>query len=351
MEDFEQRKRDHIQLALDPSSQATDQSGLDRWVMRHEALPELSFSELSLAASGPFGLQPTPFFISGMTAGHPDAPKINAVLAEAAAARGWILGIGSQRRDLKGNSQTAVGEGVEFWKQIRKKHPHLVILGNLGIAQAIHASTSEVRRLVETIGAQGMCIHLNGLQEVMQEGGTPDFRGGLQAIRRLTQELGVPMIVKETGSGMSPETAVRLVGAGVKIIDVSGLGGTHWGRIDGRRAAALGVRRLASETFSHWGISTAESIFTINNKALPGCTLWASGGVRSGLDAAKLLGLGANAVGYAQPALKAALDGLEALHRWMEQQEFELKTALFCTGSETPKELAGKVRRSEEWSR
>ena len=154
---------------------------------------------------------------------------------------------------------------------------------------------------------------------------------------------GQPVVIKETGCGFSAPTLMRLSEVGLTALDVSGLGGTHWGRVEGARAQPDGLQATAARTFANWGESTADSVISAREN-LRGVEIWASGGVRSGLDAAKLIALGAHRVGYAQPALAAATAGAEVLDRWMEQQEFELKVALFCTGSATPQALREKVK-------
>ena len=211
-------------------------------------------------------------------------------------------------------------------------------MSNLGLAQLIASPTDRVRSLLDATGSQALCVHLNSLQEMLQPEGTPAFRGGVEALIRAVEGLDVPVVVKETGCGISGRTASRLQEAGVAAIDVSGMGGTHWGRIEGARAEAQSIQDRASQIYAGWGIPTAESVRQVVQKATR-AEVWASGGVRSGLDAAKLIALGAHRVGYAQPALVAALEGEAALDRWMESQEFELRVALFCTGSRSPHEL------------
>jgi len=182
---------------------------------------------------------------------------------------------------------------------------------------------------------------LNALQEVIQPEGTPTFTGGIKALRALATRLSVPLILKETGCGFSPRTLEKIRGLKLAAVDVSGLGGTHWGRIEGVRAERGGdsLRARTAETFANWGVTTVESVRAAA-KILPKSTeIWASGGVRTGLDAAKFISLGATRVGFAKPALEAALLGERELAVWMETVEFELRTALFCAGYRTPAAL------------
>jgi isopentenyl-diphosphate delta-isomerase len=170
---------------------------------------------------------------------------------------------------------------------------------------------------------------------VLQPEGTPHFKHGLRALENICKNSKVPVILKETGSGFSPATLRKIRKLGLSAVDVSGLGGTHWGRIEGGRAPGT-LFQAASHTFANWGEGTIDSLFAAKasfSKTKKKPELWASGGIRNGLDAAKAIAIGANKVGLAQPALEAALEGEAALHAWMDRIEFELKIALFCTGS------------------
>ena len=242
------------------------------------------------------------------------------------------MGVGSQRRDLESIRDTTDGE----WSQFRKSYQKLFLIGNLGISQVIRASLSDIQKVTDLLGVDMLAVHTNALQEVLQPEGTPQFKGSLKAIRKLSLQLGVPLLLKETGCGFSSATLKRIARLELAAVDISGLGGTHWGRIEGARAESQSLQALAAQTFADWGESTVSSVIA-GKKVLPKkIELWASGGVRNGLDAAKLIALGAQRVGYAKPALEAALKGEKALHKWMEQQEFELKLGLFCTGNSTP---------------
>ncbi len=335
LEAFQKRKQDHISLALDASNEAIGGSGLDRIDLIHEALPELDFEEVSLK-SQILGFEvEKPLIISSMTAGHVDSIDLNQRLARVAQQKGWLMGVGSQRRELY--DSLALNE----WKSVRKAAPKVRLLGNLGLSQLIQTTTDKVKELVDGLEATAMIIHLNPLQECFQPEGTPHFKGGLKAIERLARELaGTPIIVKETGCGFSETALKRLKDVGIRAVDLSGFGGTHWGRIEGQRASVgstdTGVtsqtKAAAAETFKNWGISTAESMTNALN-VHPNYEVWASGGVRSGLDAARLFAMGAKCVGFAKPILQAALLGDDELAKRIDTIEYELKVALFCTGS------------------
>lgn len=332
---FENRKRDHIRLSLSDQNQAIGESGLDRIALIHEALPELDLAQVSLSQTSLKKKHATPFLVSSMTAGHDRSTELNVLLARACEARGWRMGVGSQRREL-GDAAAA-----KEWRDLRKRAPKVALLGNLGLAQLIQSKTSSVEKLVENLEASAMIIHLNALQECLQPEGTPNFRGGLKAIEKLCKTLSVPVIVKETGCGFSRATLKRLKSVGVAAVDVSGLGGTHWGRIEGARNVDASVMFEAAKSLASWGISTVDSVAEAVDLK-PKYEIWASGGVRSGLDAAKLLAMGSNTVGFAKPVLEAALNGEEALLHRMSVFEYELKTVLFCTGAKNIAELQDK---------
>lgn len=334
-EQFEGRKQDHIRLSMSPKNQATGEAGFDRVELVHEALPDLNFDQVSLVSNSLGTKTKTPFLISSMTAGHAESVDLNARLARAAEEFGWRMGVGSQRKEL--NDSGAAAE----WKSIRKQAPKVVLYGNLGLAQLIRTKVSAIEKLVESLEASGMIIHLNALQECMQPEGTPAFKGGVKALKELAKKLSVPVIVKETGCGFSKPTLKRLRGLGLGAVDVSGYGGTHWGRIEGDRNQPDSVRKAAAATFANWGISTVDSLAGAASMKTD-FEVWASGGVRSGLDAAKLLAMGAETVGLALPILEAALQGEADLHMKMSVIEFELKTAMFCTGSVNLTELRDK---------
>ncbi len=345
---FEKRKTDHLKHALDPAHQAQGLTGLDQIRLLHEAMPDLDLSDVSLRADFLGREQATPFFIAGMTAGHAGANEINLQLAQACARRGWVLGVGSQRRDLELDGianprpDQHPAQQVDSWARLREIAPDLVLLGNLGISQVISSSVESIQKVVDGVRASALAIHLNPLQESLQPEGTPNFKGALFKLKELTEALSIPVVIKETGCGMSPSTLQKLAELKLAAVDVSGLGGTHWGRIEGKRAsesrdAQNAILAQASETFAQWGISTVQSVQWAS-EILPQTTeVWASGGVRSGLDAAKLIALGATRVGYAQPALEAVLN--QTLDVWMERQELELKIALFCLGCSSPSGL------------
>jgi isopentenyl-diphosphate delta-isomerase len=326
---FEKRKQDHIRIALDPRSQAEGLSGLDQVQLIHEALPDMNFKEVDPSTSFFSRKLSAPFFISSMTAGHEHAAEINSRLATLSAEKQILMGVGSQRREL-----TDPDAHTE-WQQVRRQAPNALLLANLGLSQIIRTPVDKIRGLVDSLQAEALLIHLNPLQECLQIEGTPDFRGGYQAIETLVQKLSIPVIVKEVGCGFSSDTLKRIYALGVHAVDVSGLGGTHWGRVEGLRSAEEELLFQVAKTFENWGLSTVESL--LNAKQInENYTVWASGGVRNGLQAAKLLAMGSHMVGVAQPWLKAALEDLEtssgAVFKMYDKILLEMKIAMFCTG-------------------
>lgn len=336
-EQFESRKVDHIRLALDPSTQTLGASGLDRIHLIHEAFPEINFSDVNFSTTV-FGKQvAAPLFVSSMTAGHSGSTNLNLTMARVCEKRNWPMGVGSQRKQLSDTSAEAE------WKEIRKQCSRVRFFGNIGVSQLAQAGIDGVRRLADSLEAEAMIVHTNPLQEALQPEGTPNFKGGLKALEKLCRELERPVIVKETGCGFSQSTLKRLMNLGVAVVDVSGIGGTHWGRVEGGRSQPGSLLHTAAQTFADWGESTVGSLM----RALelkPDYAVWASGGVRTGLDVAKLVAVGAKMVGLAKPIIEAALDGEEVLDKRMATIEYELKVAMFCTGSSTIAQLQEQKR-------
>ncbi|KTD66392.1 isopentenyl pyrophosphate isomerase [Legionella santicrucis] len=336
LEQFEQRKQDHIKLALMPENQTADLSTLDTINLIHEALPDLNFDDVSIKGSRFGHVVEKPFLISSMTAGHKRAKHINRNLIEACAQNGWAMGVGSQRREL--TDPKAAFE----WQYLRQDFPEVSLYSNLGIAQLIETSITDIQRLTDALQANALIIHCNPLQECIQPEGTTTYKGCWNALTYLVKNLELPIIVKETGCGFSRETMIRLNDIGIAAIDVGGLGGTHWGRIEGHRATHDPIRQQAAITFRNWGIDTATSV-KLAMELNPSYEIWGSGGVNNGLNAAKLFALGATTVGYAKPMLEAALKSSEQVSLCMQTIEYELKVAMFCTGSRTLSDLKKKL--------
>lgn len=302
----------------------------------HCALPELAVSELSLDTPLFGKVLKAPLVITGMTGGTERAGQVNRDLAAAAERLGVAFGVGSQRAMLEDVSREAS-------YQVRDVAPGTVLIGNIGLTQAIAAGVDRVRALADRIGADAMAVHLNVGQELTQPEGDRDFRGGLRILEALAKALGDRLLVKETGCGISPSVAMRLVDAGVTHLDVSGLGGTSWIRVEQLRAA--GVAAEVGARFSSWGIPTAAAVASVRRAVGERATLLASGGMRDGLEAAKALALGADLAGMALPLFKAQqAGGLPAVEQALEAVIAMLRQALALTGSRNVRELREKPR-------
>ncbi|MFL5319689.1 MAG: type 2 isopentenyl-diphosphate Delta-isomerase [Myxococcaceae bacterium] len=302
----------------------------------HCAMPELAITDLELSTEL-FGKKlKAPLMVTGMTGGTDRAGQVNRDLARLAEKHGLPFGVGSQRAMLDDPSRAP-----SF--QIREVAPNTVVIGNIGLTQAVRSGVDGVRRLMDAISADGMAVHLNAGQELTQPEGDRDFRGGYQAIEKLAKAMPGKLLVKETGCGISPHVARRLVDAGVRVIDVSGLGGTSWVRVEQLRAE--GPAAEVGETFSSWGIPTAAAIATVRKAVGTQVTLIASGGIRDGLDAAKALALGADFAGMALPLFKAQqAGGFEAADRALEVVLTGVKHALLLTGSRKVSDLRERPR-------
>ena len=326
MKDFERRKKEHIKLALNLENQSLLGQRFSLRLL-HEALPEMNFSEVSLRQKAFHGLSfKSPFFVSSMTAGHKKSTLINTRLARACEKRGWIMGVGSQRKQLKNE------DSAKEWEEVRKKAPNVFLMGNLGLSQVISEPIERIKKILQPLQAQALIVHTNPLQEVLQDKGTPFFKGGLKSLEKLCHHLKIPVILKEVGCGFSQHTLIRLKGIGLYAVDISGFGGTHWGRIEQKRHKNQSFYFQLGETFKDWGISTQESLLKASQLSLD-YHIWASGGLRNGREAAICVALGAQMLGLAQPLLKEALKSSKALEEKMKLLEEELKVCLFCTGS------------------
>ena len=340
---FEQRKKDHIKWSLDSMSQA-DQSVLSQVSLIHHALPDLDFKDISISPLSEYFKNSKPLMVSSMTGGFDNAYLVNQTLLKACVNNSWIFACGSLRRELDEiTDKKSNFEYLNQWIELLKPS-NCPVIGNLGVAQVIEHDPKDIASLCEKLQLNGIYIHLNALQEVMQPEGTPSFKGGAKAIKELVQVLDIPVFIKETGSGFSESSLKALKDTGVKAIDVSGFGGTHWGRVEGLRSTEKTMLSKASKTFENWGVSTVDSLINFKNTFGEDSSVeaWSSGGLRSGLDAAISFALGAKVCGFAKPFMEAALLGDDAVQELMELIEFELKTALFCTNTDSLKSLINK---------
>lgn len=333
--DLSHRKAEHVKVVLDGDVEGRYRYWEDIRLV-HNALPEIDFEEVDPSVELLGRRLKAPLVITGMTGGFPDAAKINDNLARAAAELGVAMGVGSERAAI------LKGQFPESYACVAK-HPVPLKFANLGAPQIIPQGPSdrvvglpEARSAMELIGAHVLAVHLNFLQEMVQPEGDRRARGALDEIGRLAHEF--PVLVKETGAGISRGVAERLRDRAVRAIDVSGTGGTSFAAVEHHRAKAQGAVREArlGKVYWDWGIPAPVSVKELGPVGLP---IVASGGVRSGLDIARALALGATAAGTAGGVLRAAATSFEATRAELEQMIYELRVAMFLTGSRTVAEL------------
>jgi isopentenyl-diphosphate delta-isomerase len=329
------RKVDHIRINLEEDVRSGLTTGLERYRFIHQALPEINIEAIDMEVEL-FGRKlNSPILISSMTGGTEEAGNINRTLAIAAQETGVAMGLGSQR---------AMIEDPQLVKtfQVRKLAPDILLIANLGAIQLNYGYTVEhCRRAVEMVEADALYLHLNALQEAVQPEGETNFTGLLNKIEQVCCLLPVPVVAKEVGWGISAEAARQLVDAGVAAIDVAGAGGTSWTQVEMHRAENVSQARLAA-AFLDWGIPTAESILQVR-RAAPNIPIIASGGLRTGLDIAKCLALGATLGGMASPFLKAAVRSVEETIQTIREVENEIRVAMFATGAGSIRDLTGKL--------
>lgn len=321
--DLEERKRDHVALCAERDVECVSSSTLlDDVTFMHEALPEVDVEEIDLRADFLGHLLGLPLMITGMTGGHPGAIQINRALAALAQRHRLALGVGSQRPMLDANSP-------EAGYRLRDIAPDIFLAANIGAVQLRQSGASVVCDLAARIDANAICIHLNPAQELVQDQGDRRFRKCANAIAELVERSPLPIIVKETGCGISPRAARELAGAGVAALDVAGAGGTSWTRVESHRGSA--AQRSLGETFADWGIPTAASIAFTTGR---GPAVIASGGLRNGRDLAAGLALGADLGGMALPFLRAQQAGGQAsLDRLVGSIAEALRAVCVLTGS------------------
>lgn len=328
-----QRKSEHLDIVLSGDAAArTKTTGFEEIQFEHCALPELHLDEISLEVEFLGRTMAAPFLISSMTGGPEAAERINCAIAEAAQAAGVAFAVGSQRIALEGHGDFGFGP------KLRRLAPDVPILANFGAVQLKQwDGPTMVRRALDMIEADAMILHLNALQEAVQSGGDRDWSQLLRRIEQLASDVDIPLVVKEVGAGISGRVAMQLWGAGVRIIDVAGAGGTSWAAVEAQRARSERMRRIG-EAFRDWGVPTAVAIRDVRAHC-PQATVIASGGVRDGVDGAKAIRMGADIVAQAAGILPAALEGPARLLEHIEVFTEQLRIACFCTGSTNIEQL------------
>lgn len=335
------RKLEQLRICLDQEVEAQFvTTGFERFRFVHQALPEMALENVDLHADFLGKRLEVPVVINAMTGGTPWAGHINQSLAAAAQATGVAMSVGSQR--------TAIDDpNLAYSYQVRDVAPDIILLANIGAVQLNYGyGLDQCKAAVEMIGADALVLHLNPLQEALQQGGNTNFAGLLRKIEAVCHGLTVPVVAKEVGFGISAAVASQLEAAGVAAIDVAGAGGTSWSEVERHRLDTEAERQIAA-AFSGWGIPTADAISAVRN-ATPGILLIGSGGVRTGVDVAKALALGADAAGIANPLLRPATISAEAVSAVLKQIANGLRIAMFCTGARTVSDLrAGRLVESE----
>jgi isopentenyl-diphosphate delta-isomerase len=334
-----QRKIEHVNIALDRDVSAPQRANWNDITLVHQALPEVDLDRIDLSTSFLGHILRYPIFMSSLTGGHPDVTNINRNLARAAERYGLALGVGSQRAAILNPAL------ADSYSVVRENAPNAFLIANIGAPQLIpqtghHPFTSEqVRQAIQMIGANALAVHMNSLQEAAQSEGDHNALGVAEALKRLTQELELPVIAKETGAGVSREQAFLLRSCGVGAIDVGGAGGSSMPALEAARSQARGDEQAMNTglLFKDWGIATPIAIVEARTAQLP---LIATGGVRNGLDAARALSLGASVAGIGLPFLKAASQSYECVCEVIESTIKQLKVAMQLSGATNLRQLS-----------
>jgi isopentenyl-diphosphate delta-isomerase len=329
--DLPSRKSDHIRINLEEDVRSGITTGLERYRFMHQALPELDLESVRTEQSLFGKVVKAPILISSMTGGTPESAAINRTLARAAQEKRIAMGLGSQRAGIE-HPELAVTY------QVRGDAPDILLFANLGAIQLNYSYTLEhCKRAVDMAGADALILHFNALQEALQPEGETRFSGLLRKVETVCRRLPVPVIAKEVGWGFSEKAARQLADAGVSAIDVAGAGGTSWSQVEMYRNPGDHQARVAA-VFHDWGIPTADCIINVK-KAAPKLHIFASGGLRNGVDIAKCLALGASLGGMASPFLKAATVSLEETLNVIEEIEREIAVCMFAAGIQNLEQL------------
>lgn len=320
------RKIEHLRINIEENVQFFDVStGLEQYRFAHQALPELDLAAIDTTLTL-FG-KPlrAPLLVSSMTGGAAEAERINRNLAAAAQECGIAMGLGSQRAAIADPTLART-------YQVRDVAPNILLFANLGAIQLNYGyGIDECRRAVEMADADALILHLNPIQEAVQDHGNTNWSGLLPKIETVCRTLERPVIIKEVGFGISADTARRLRDAGASAIDVAGAGGTSWAAVEAKRAPNVQLRQLA-ETFWDWGIPTATSLME-THAAVPALPIFASGGIRNGIEVAKCIALGATLIGLASPLLKLANISTETTMEGIHALVTQLRVAMFGVGA------------------
>lgn len=332
MENLLKRKDDHISLALSKDIKTSSESGFDNYLFEHNALPEINFSEIDISTKFLGRKLSMPLIISSITGGGKLSEKINRSLAGLANDFNIGFSVGSQRCAIENTSI------MKSFQDLRNYAPNIPILANLGASQLNYGyKVEECKQAVDMIDADALTLHLNPLHEVFQLNGTSNFSDLLSKIEKVCAKVGVPVIIKEVGYGISASVARKLINVGVSIIDVAGTGSISWTKIEKYRSNDIVIQN-ASKSFENWGIPTAQCIESISEN-IGTAIIIASGGVNTGIKIAKSIALGASICGNASDFLKHVVESRTSCENYIETLKFELKTSMFCTGCKNLQEL------------
>ncbi|WP_077324297.1 type 2 isopentenyl-diphosphate Delta-isomerase [Virgibacillus siamensis] len=336
-EGINKRKTEHIRHCLTDNVEGVNKStGLEGIAFVHNALPEINFADIDLATSFLDKRIKAPFLVSSMTGGSELAEKINQNLAVAAEEKGWAIGLGSTRALLESDAH-------QDSFLIRKQAPTVPLIANIGAVQLNYGyGAAECQRIVDLTGADSIVLHFNPLQEAVQDEGDLNFENLLPKIEQVCKEVNVPVGAKEVGFGIDGTIARKLYDAGISYIDVAGAGGTSWSQVEKLRSKTP-LKKAAAEAFNNWGIPTKDCIVSVRSE-LGDVPLVSSGGMKTGVDAAKALTIGADLVGFARTLLQAATESDRAVVETMDQIELELKMTMFGIGAKTIGDLKNTKR-------
>lgn len=330
----EDRKLQHIQICLEREVESCIPPGFNDITLIHNAAPEINLEDIDVRSTFLGHQLQAPIMITAMTGGHEEALPINMHIAQAVESLGLIMGVGSQRAAIEDPSLST------SFTITREHAPTAFIVGNIGAPQlSLSYGIREAEIAVDMLKANALAVHFNAAQEAVQPEGEATFSGVLQALSGLTKNLSTPIIAKETGAGLSRNTAQQLVKTGVKALDVAGLGGTSWPAVEAERAKDEDVKKaILGSWFTDWGIPTAVATYEVT-QAAPGTPVIASGGVRTGLDIAKAIALGANLAGVALPILSPAMLNAKAVQMHLDTLIHGLKATMFLVGASSLEEL------------
>ena len=321
---IQRRKAEHLRICAEERVTNGVSPGFEKVMLIHSSLPELNFSQIDTSVELLGKRLQAPIIITAMTGGCQEAKEINRNLAIAAQRVGVAMGLGSQRAMLMQPELTSTYE-------VRDVAPSILLLGNIGMVQFANGCRLKEFAAAKQLGCDAIAVHLNPLQEAVQPEGDRNWAGCGNALKEICAQSELPIVVKETGAGISAEIARVLEEAGAKAIDVSGCGGTNFALVEAFRGSPAG------DVFHDWGIPTVCSLLEVKSSVK--VPIICSGGVTNGLEAAKSLVMGATVAGIARPLLKPAMEGPEAVEKKLREIIDQLKTAMMLVGAHNIREL------------